>query len=374
MSLLIPLDDAKSFVDLCTIPCSPTQLVVVTLTHLILLTFKPDSALLSTLFIRDVERDPKSTFKQVLFTPSGGIFDRGLCVVLTSHGHLYCFDLQGSFSHPKYVLVASDRTANYNTITVCNEYLIAANTEGKLCVMDQQLHSLTTMKFEDQVLHLDCFYNAKRNAILYATKNVIGRLHLTQDRLKKSKILAENMDYEHIKLSAETEMFAVDNLLNGLVELPSGIKGILLFGTEIILFTLDGSQYSIQGKQLSKSDSLCLSATKTAFGHVTICNTAEGHEGLLLKAHITSTSPFNIDLPVMNNLETAAGRCLVCNKLNCKSHLFDRCPVTDVLVDPLNAHVCIKCNQICAVSVMECLQCGKGTLHQPIVSIKKMNE
>lgn len=373
MSLLVPLDDAKGLVDLCTIPCSPTQLMVVTLTHLILLTFKTDSALYSTLYIRDVERDPRSTFKQVLCTPSGGTFNRGLCVVLTSHGHVYCFDLQGSLSHPKYVLVASDRSTNYNAIAVCNEYLIVADKEDKLHVMDQGLCSLTTMKFEDQILHLDCFYTTKKNVILYATKSVIGRLHLVHDRLKKDKILAGNVEYEHVRLNAETEMFAIDNLLNGSIELPSGIRGILAFDTKTILFTLNGSQYDIGGKQLSESNSKCLGATRTAFGHVTICDTT-GHEGLILTAYITNTSPFVVNPEGTITPKTSTGRCLVCNKLGCKVHVFDRCPVTGVLVDPLNAHVCIKCNQVYAVSVMECVKCGRGTLHQPIVSTEQSSD
>lgn len=373
MSLLVPLDDAKGFIDMCTIPSSPTQLIVVTLTHLILLTFKTDSILYSTLFIRDVERSPKSTFKQVCFTPSGGTFNRGLCVVLTGHGHLYCFDLRGSFSHPKYVLIASDRSMDYSAMTVCNEHLIVADKEGKLHVMDKEFHSLTTMKFEDQILHLDCFYTAKKNVILYAMKSVIGRLHLVHDRLKKDKILAENVEYEHIKLNAETEMFAIDNLLNGLVELPSGIKGILVFDINIILFTLNGCQYDIGGRQLSESNSKCLGAIKTAFGHVTICDTL-GHEGLILNAYITNTSPFVVNPTGTITPKTSTGRCLVCNRLGCKVHVFDRCPVTDVLVDPLNAHVCIKCDQVYAVSIMECGRCGKGTLHQPIVSTEQSSD
>ena len=271
MSLLVPLDDAKGFVGLCTVPCSPTQTIVITLTHLIPLTFRPDSALYATLSIRGVEKDPKSTFRQVLCTPSGGTFQRGLCVVLTNHDNLYCFDLQGSFSHPKYVLVASDRKTKYNAVAVCHTFLIAADKEGKLHVLDQELNPLTTMKFDDQVLHLDCFYTPKKNVIQYATKSVIGKLHLVHDRLKKDKILAENVEYGHVRLSAETETFAIDNLLGGSIELPSVIKEIVALGTSgIVIITSDGNQYDSQGKPVSALDSLCLSAVKTAFGYVAI--------------------------------------------------------------------------------------------------------
>ena len=247
MTLSTSLDDAKAFLHLCTIPSSPTQMVVVTLTHLILLTLKTDGVLFSTLHIRDVERDQKSTFKQVLFTPSNGTFNRGLCVVLTSHGHLYCFDLQGSFGHPKYVLIASNRSLKCNAMTACDEYLIVADREDKLHVMDQMFNIQSTKKFDDQILHLDGHYTADKNSILYATESVVGRLRLSHGKLKRVRELAEDLHYEHIELSAEADMFTTDNLLRGLRELPSEIRGIVVFDdTRTILFTLDGSQYDVR--------------------------------------------------------------------------------------------------------------------------------
>jgi hypothetical protein len=150
--------------------------------------------------------------------------------------------------------------------------------------------------------------------------------------------------------------------------LPSQIRGIVVFDdTRTILFTLDGSQYDVRhAERISKAEWRCLGAVKTAFGHAIICTTTED-EGLTFKAWITDASFFETVSVSDDPLTGMTEKCLICHRFGCNAHVFDRCPVTGIFVDPTNARACIKCDKVYAVCIIECPQCGAGTLHQPIV-------